>query len=60
MPGNIASTPVRYTGHYGSLVGVSVLKSGNVARTLSGWQPLQLATQLVPATLAVLPANVVR
>ncbi|XP_060801419.1 sodium-dependent transporter bedraggled isoform X1 [Amyelois transitella] len=57
MPGNIASTPVRYMGHYGSLVGVTVWRTGNVARTLSGWQPLQLATQIVPATLAVLPAN---
>ncbi|KAL0830692.1 hypothetical protein ABMA28_002826 [Loxostege sticticalis] len=58
MPGNVVSTPVRYMGHYSSLVGVTVWKSGNVARTVSGWQPLQLATQLVPATLAVLPANV--
>nr|XP_049703725.1 sodium-dependent transporter bedraggled isoform X3 [Helicoverpa armigera] len=57
MPGNVVSTPVRYMGHYGSLVGVTVWKTGNTARTLSGWQPLQLATQIVPATLAVLPAN---
>ncbi|XP_053604735.1 sodium-dependent transporter bedraggled isoform X2 [Plodia interpunctella] len=57
MPGNTASTPVRYMGHYGSLVGVTVWRSGNVARSISGWQPLQLATQIVPATLAVLPAN---
>ncbi|PZC84080.1 hypothetical protein B5X24_HaOG205802 [Helicoverpa armigera] len=59
MPGNVVSTPVRYMGHYGSLVGVTVWKTGNTARTLSGWQPLQLATQIVPATLAVLPANLV-
>ncbi|XP_023937381.2 sodium-dependent transporter bedraggled isoform X1 [Bicyclus anynana] len=58
MPGNTVSTPVRYMGHYGSLVGVTVWKTGNTVRTLSGWQPLQLATQIVPATLAVLPANV--
>ncbi|KAF9822851.1 hypothetical protein SFRURICE_016085 [Spodoptera frugiperda] len=57
MPGNVVSTPVRYMGHYGSLVGVTVWKTGNIARVLSGWQPLQLATQIVPATLAVLPAN---
>ncbi|CAB3254880.1 unnamed protein product [Arctia plantaginis] len=57
MPSNIVSTPVRYMGHYGSLVGVTTWKNGNTARALSGWQPLQLATQIVPATLAVLPAN---
>ncbi|XP_049872403.1 sodium-dependent transporter bedraggled isoform X2 [Pectinophora gossypiella] len=57
LPGNQVSTPVRYMGHYGSLVGVTVWRSGG-PRALSGWQPLQLATQLVPATLAVLPANV--
>ncbi|CAG4935948.1 unnamed protein product [Parnassius apollo] len=58
LPGNAVSTPVRYMGHYGSLVGVTVWKSGNAGRVYSGWQPLQLATQIVPATLAVLPANV--
>ncbi|CAH2047378.1 unnamed protein product, partial [Iphiclides podalirius] len=58
LPGGAASTPVRYMGHYGSLVGVTVWRSGNAARLYSGWQPLQLATQIVPATLAVLPANV--
>ncbi|CAG9562594.1 unnamed protein product [Danaus chrysippus] len=57
LPGNTVSTPLRYMGHYGSLVGVTVWKTGNIARTLSGWQPLQLATQIVPATLAVLPTN---
>ncbi|XP_026733698.1 sodium- and chloride-dependent glycine transporter 1 [Trichoplusia ni] len=57
MPGNVVSTPVRYMGHYGSLVGVTVWRTGTAARALSGWQPLQLATQVVPATLAVLPAN---
>ncbi|CAH0399868.1 unnamed protein product [Chilo suppressalis] len=57
MPGNLVSTPVRYMTHYSSLVGVTVTKNGNSVRTLSGWQPLQLATQLVPATLAVLPPN---
>ena len=59
LPGNTVSTPVRYMGHYGSLVGVTVWKTGNTAKLLSGWQPLALATQIVPATLAVLPANVV-
>ncbi|KAM3964978.1 LOW QUALITY PROTEIN: sodium-dependent transporter bedraggled [Aphomia sociella] len=58
MPGNIASTPTRYMSHYGSLVGVTVWRSGNTAKSFSGWQPLQLATQIVPATLAVLPANI--
>lgn len=58
LPGNLVPTPVRYMGHYGSLVGVTVWKGGNVERTFSGWQPLQLATQIVPATLAVLPANI--
>lgn len=57
LPGNSASTPLRYMGHYGSIVGVTVWRTGNAARIYSGWQPLQLATQLVPATLAVLPAN---
>ncbi|KAG6447438.1 hypothetical protein O3G_MSEX004966 [Manduca sexta] len=58
------ATPARYMGHYGSLVGVTVWRgaggagAGAAARAQSGWQPLQLATQLVPATLAVLPANV--
>ncbi|XP_050348818.1 sodium-dependent transporter bedraggled isoform X1 [Nymphalis io] len=58
LPGNTVSTPVRYMGHYGSLVGLTVWRTGNPAKVLSGWQPLQLATQIVPATLAVLPANV--
>ncbi|CAK1555186.1 unnamed protein product [Leptosia nina] len=57
LPGNAASAPVRYMGQYGSLVGVTVWRQGNLAKTFSGWQPLQLATEIVPATLAVLPAN---
>ncbi|KPJ14413.1 Sodium-dependent dopamine transporter [Papilio machaon] len=57
LPGSV-STPVRYMGQYGSLVGVSVWRSGNTAKLYSGWQPLQLATQIVPATLAVVPASV--
>lgn len=59
LPGNTVSTPVRYMGHYGSLVGLTVWRTGNPARVLSGWQPLQLATQIVPATLAVVPTSVV-
>ncbi|XP_047990156.1 sodium-dependent transporter bedraggled isoform X2 [Leguminivora glycinivorella] len=59
LPGKVVSLPVRNRGHYASLVGVTVWKTDNAAKlTLSGWQPLQLATQIVPATLAVLPANV--
>ncbi|XP_068617356.1 sodium-dependent transporter bedraggled isoform X2 [Battus philenor] len=58
LPGSVVSTPVRYMGHYGSLVGVTVWRNGNAGKVYSGWQPLQLATQIVPATLAVLPANV--
>ncbi|XP_063534705.1 sodium-dependent transporter bedraggled [Cydia strobilella] len=59
LPGKVVSLPVRNRGHYASLVGVTVWKTDNTAKlTLSGWQPLQLATQIVPATLAVLPANV--
>ncbi|XP_059057554.1 sodium-dependent transporter bedraggled isoform X2 [Achroia grisella] len=58
MPGNTVSTPTRYMGHYGSIVGVTVWRTGNAAKSYSGWQPLQLATQIVPATLAVLPANI--
>ncbi|KAJ2951188.1 hypothetical protein O0L34_g5580 [Tuta absoluta] len=53
MPGSQASTPVRYLSQYGSLVGVTVFRNNN-PRAVSGWQPLQLATQLVPAALAVL------
>ncbi|XP_048485628.1 sodium-dependent transporter bedraggled isoform X3 [Plutella xylostella] len=55
--GVTASAPVRYSLHYGSLIGVTQWKTGTLAQTVSGWQPLQLATQIVPATLAVLPAN---
>ncbi|CAH2084619.1 unnamed protein product [Euphydryas editha] len=57
LPGNTVSTPVRYMGHYGSLVGLTVWRTGNTAKVLSGWQPLQLATQIVPATLAVVPTS---
>ncbi|KAJ0183371.1 hypothetical protein K1T71_001347 [Dendrolimus kikuchii] len=59
LPGNVASAPVRFMGHYGSLVGVTVWRSGGATKSQSGWQPLQLATQIVPATLAVLPANLI-
>ncbi|CAH4034004.1 unnamed protein product [Pieris brassicae] len=59
LPGNTAYTPVRYMSQYGSLVGVTVWRPGNFQRTFSGWQPLQLPMQIVPATLAVLPSNVV-
>ncbi|XP_041979794.1 uncharacterized protein LOC121733569 isoform X2 [Aricia agestis] len=41
------STALRHFTHYGGIVGLTV------RRTLSGWQPLQLATQIVPAALAV-------
>ncbi|KAI8421851.1 hypothetical protein MSG28_009791 [Choristoneura fumiferana] len=57
MPGNTVSTPIRYRSHYASLVGITVWKTGSAVKSFSGWQPLQLATQIVPATLAVLPPN---
>lgn len=51
LPGSAASTPIRYMGHYGSVVGVTIWRNGGLMHQFSGWQPLQLATQIVPATL---------
>ncbi|GBP80712.1 Sodium- and chloride-dependent glycine transporter 1 [Eumeta japonica] len=59
LPGSSGSIPVRYMGHYGSVVGITVWRGGGVANQLSGWQPLQLLTQMVPATLAVVTTEVI-
>lgn len=45
--------PVRYMTHQACLLGTHVFRPGVDSSTQSGYQVLQLATELVPSTLAI-------
>lgn len=53
LPPNLANTPVRYMTHNSFILGERVLKPGSDISIESGYQALRLATELVPATFAV-------
>lgn len=53
-PAAYASTPERFMAHASFLVGQRVTRPGAELNFESGYQALRLATELVPATLAVL------
>nr|XP_022903756.1 sodium- and chloride-dependent glycine transporter 2 [Onthophagus taurus]XP_022903757.1 sodium- and chloride-dependent glycine transporter 2 [Onthophagus taurus] len=54
LPGNSGSTPLRYMGHNSYILGEKVLKPGMDTTTESGYQVLRFATELIPATFALL------
>lgn len=54
IPPSQSSTPVRWMAHIELLAGERILKPGVNTKQVSGYQVLRLATELVPATLAVL------
>lgn len=54
FPPSPSATPVRYMGQHACLVGSHVSKPGVDTSLHSGYQVLQLATELVPSTLAII------
>ncbi|KAJ8982729.1 hypothetical protein NQ317_019520 [Molorchus minor] len=54
LPPNLATTPVRYMVHNSFVLGEKVFRPGMDYTSESGYQVLRLATELVPATFAVL------
>lgn len=59
VPTAYSSTPERFMAHASFLVGQRVTKPGSDLIHESGYQALRLATELVPATLAVLGPDIV-
>ncbi|KAG5900530.1 hypothetical protein JTB14_022837 [Gonioctena quinquepunctata] len=57
LPPSLASTPVRNMVHTSFIVGERVLRPGVDVTSESGYQVLRLATELVPATFAVMGAD---
>nr|CAD7408041.1 unnamed protein product [Timema poppensis] len=53
-PIHLTSTPVRFMGHSQFVVGSQVVQPGANSAQQSGYQALRLATEIVPATLALL------
>nr|CAD7605885.1 unnamed protein product [Timema genevievae] len=53
-PIHFTSTPVRFMGHSQFVVGSQVVQPGANSAQQSGYQALRLATEIVPATLALL------
>ncbi|KAJ8932876.1 hypothetical protein NQ314_014356 [Rhamnusium bicolor] len=54
LPPSLASTPVRYLVHNSFILGEKVVKPSVDYTSESGYQVLRLATELVPATFAVM------
>ncbi|KAK9736610.1 Sodium:neurotransmitter symporter family [Popillia japonica] len=54
LPPNLATTPVRYMVHNSYILGEKVVRPGMDHTSESGYQVLRLATELVPATFALL------
>ncbi|KAK4883080.1 hypothetical protein RN001_006399 [Aquatica leii] len=57
LPPGYTTVPVRYMAHHSFLVGERVNKPGVDSTQESGYQALRLATELVPATFAVMGAE---
>ncbi|XP_073990606.1 sodium-dependent transporter bedraggled isoform X2 [Rhodnius prolixus] len=57
LPATQSSTPIRWMQHSLYLAGDKVTKPGVNSRQQSGYQALRLATELVPATLAIIGAE---
>lgn len=48
------SLPERFMPHHASLIGTHIARPGVDSSSQSGYQVLQLATELVPSTLAII------
>jgi solute carrier family 6 (neurotransmitter transporter) len=57
LPPPLASTPVKYMVHNSFFLGEKVSRPGADSTVESGYQALRLATELIPATFAVLGAD---
>ncbi|XP_060523939.1 sodium-dependent transporter bedraggled isoform X2 [Cylas formicarius] len=57
LPPSLANTPVRYMIHNSFILGERVIRPGVDYSTESGYQALRLATELLPATFAVMGAE---
>ncbi|GJQ74572.1 hypothetical protein Trydic_g21433 [Trypoxylus dichotomus] len=58
LPPSLASTPVRYMVHNSYILGEKVVRPGMDCTSESGYQVLRLATELVPATFALLGSEI--
>lgn len=57
LPANLASLSVRYMPHQSFIVGERVTRPGADSTSESGYQALRLATELIPATFAVMGSD---
>ncbi|XP_017784559.1 PREDICTED: uncharacterized protein LOC108568137 isoform X2 [Nicrophorus vespilloides] len=57
LPPNLAATPVKYMVHNSFIVGDRVTRPGVDPSAESGYQVLRFATELIPATFAILGAE---
>lgn len=57
LPPKLSATPTRYMSHNSFIVGERVIRPGMDPASESGYQVLRLATELVPATFALLGSD---
>ncbi|XP_066156505.1 sodium-dependent transporter bedraggled isoform X2 [Euwallacea fornicatus] len=57
LPPTISNTPVRYMKHNSFILGEKVIRPGSDGAHESGYQVLRLATEILPATFAVMGAD---
>ncbi|KAH1022786.1 sodium-dependent transporter bedraggled isoform X2 [Dendroctonus ponderosae] len=57
LPATISNTPVRYMRHNSFILGEQVIRPGADGAHESGYQVLRLATEILPATFAVMGAD---
>lgn len=59
LPYSYATTPIRWMIHSGLILGERTIKPGTNVIQESGYQPLRLATELVPATFAAIGPKII-
>nr|CAH7720223.1 unnamed protein product [Callosobruchus chinensis] len=57
LPPNLANTPIRHMAHQSFVVGEKVIRPNTDVTSVSGYQVLRFATELIPATFATLGAE---
>ncbi|CAH1975280.1 unnamed protein product [Acanthoscelides obtectus] len=57
LPPNLANTPIRHMIHQSFVVGEKVIRPNTDVTSVSGYQVLRFATELIPATFATLGAE---
>lgn len=59
LPHSYATTPIRWMSHSGLILGERTMKPATNVCQESGYQPLRLATELVPATFAAIGPKII-